>query len=52
LVICGDEVDPPLLLNCPLWAMISLSCCILSSLQTLEYFKLSTFYDYFLSFIS
>jgi hypothetical protein len=47
-VICGEEVEPPLVLNCPLCAIIYLSCCILSSLQILEYLRLRTFNYYFL----
>ena len=44
LLIEGEAVEPPLLLNCPLWPSTSLSCCIFSSLHTFEYFSRSLFY--------
>ena len=50
-VMLGDAVEPPLLLNCPLCANTSLSCCIFKSLQTFEYFNLNRFSYTPLSFV-
>jgi hypothetical protein len=52
LLICGDVLDPPLLLKYPLHEIIYLSCCILRYLLKLEYFNCNKLSCYFLLFIN